>query len=92
MPGAGGEHPPVGDVPEVNVGGGHDQPRLTARERLQTVDEATEPVRLQSGGLEGKTPLLGICFVTTRDVEIRADALQRRPQLMPGVGGEPPGR
>jgi len=92
MPGAGGEHRPVGDVPDVDVGGGRNQSGLTARKRLQTVDETTEPVRLQSSGLEGKPPLLGVRFVTTGDVEVRADALQRRSQLMPGVGGEPPGR
>ena len=59
MPGAGGEHRPVGDVPEVDVGGGHDQSRLTARERLQTVDEATEPVRLQYRRSRGQDAAAG---------------------------------
>ena len=88
MPSTCCEYSPVGDVTKVDLGGGGDQPGLAASERLQTVDQTTEPIGLQRRRLERVPALLGVRVLPPGDVEVRAHALQWGPQFVTGVGRE----
>jgi hypothetical protein len=73
------DHRAVGQLAEVDVLGPRRRPGLTAGELLQLLHEGGEPV----GVALGRTGRAGR--------EVRVQARERRAQLVPRVGGEPPG-
>ena len=75
---------------EVDRGPGRAAPRGRARQQQQVLRQANQPLHLLEARAEDPAVLLGRPLCPQGDLDATPEGGERRPELVGGVGGEPP--